>query len=71
MLKMLFGEVVDENNPEILSFPHNWGVQNEKVIKDWIRPHLMTEVHRSELMMTIAPESHFADQLNEADTPTS
>ena len=69
MLKMIFGESIDPNNPEILSFPHNWGSDNQDVLSQWIDLDLLDDGHRSELMMRNDIPANFGDQLDNIEVP--
>ena len=64
VVKMCFGQSMDPNHPDILSFPHNWGFHNREILTtQWIDPNVLTASNRAELMMN---PTNFGDQLDEA-----
>lgn len=69
VMKLLYGESNDPNNTDILSFPQGWGTDNEATVNQWISSDLMTDAHRSELMMK-SSTSVYGDQLDESEQPS-
>jgi hypothetical protein len=51
-IKILFGEPLDQENPDILILPHQWGMQNENIIASWFQMEELMAVHKVELGMT-------------------
>jgi hypothetical protein len=52
-LKMLFGEALDPDNPDILNMPPKWGSENENIIALWFQTEKLTSAHRVELGITL------------------
>jgi hypothetical protein len=52
-LKMLFGEALDSDNPDILNMPPQWGTENKDIIALWFQAEKLTSAHRVELGMTL------------------
>ena len=60
LIKMLFGEQSDPNDPDVLMIPLNWGSDNGAYItENWIHPDKLNQAHRVELQMT---QHNFDDQ---------
>lgn len=62
-IKMLFGQKLDDNNPDILILERDWGRTNAPIIDLWFQEDKLTPAHKVELCMT-APDN-FANQLND------
>ena len=50
-LKMLYGEPLDPNNPEILNLPRDWGIRNDETITLWFQKEKLSAAHKVELGM--------------------
>lgn len=60
---MLYGEVRDPSNPEILSFGPTWGDLNPDLIETWFhREKLVHNHHRAELGLSQIMEPSDADE---------
>jgi hypothetical protein len=51
-IKMLFGQPLDDNNPDILILERNWGTINANVVAMWFQMEKLTAAHKVELCMT-------------------
>jgi hypothetical protein len=51
-IKMLFGQPLDPDNPDILILPRNWGRTNANVIALWFQMEKITAAHKVELCIT-------------------
>lgn len=51
-IKMLYGEPLDPDNPDILILAPNWGTRNADVIALWFQMEKLTPAHKVELSMT-------------------
>jgi hypothetical protein len=63
-IKMLFGQPLDTDNPDILNLPRNWGQQNPATIPLWFQLEKLTAAHKVELGMNgppVYPENQLSD----------
>ena len=52
ILKMIYGQSLDPDHEEILSFPPRWGDRNHDVISSWVNWDKLTLAHKAELGIT-------------------
>ena len=71
MLKMLFGEALDDDNTEVLSFPPEWGVNAHDTVLQWIHEDKINDAHRAELQMNplVPMPRHNLDAQNQEAQP--
>ncbi len=64
-IKLLYGQSLDDNNPDMMSLPVGWGQANQVLVENWIQPEKLENNRVAKMELGILSTFNNPDNENE------